>query len=438
MAENIAFFDPDRGLERVIECARTACVHDEITGFPMGYDTLVGEMGATFSRGQKQRIFLARALYHRPRILILDEGTANLDAAKEAEVNTNLAALRLTRIMVAHRPETIASARRVVELRGGQLFDRPAAPTGARGSAANAHAASAGGPANTCNAESPASAESPDILSGLHLTGGGALLAGCAHHDDPHKAPRIAYQQSLPEAYVGGLPAGALAGPVSGPITGGIAQPDVRRDWWRSAGDPLLDKLVGMALVSNNDRAAAAARIGQASALARAARGAQLGRVDAGLDGTRSGPLRGGAGTAADTVLGANINLGWDPDLFGKLRADRRAARAELRAARLELEDVRRIVVNDLVRAYVSYRLTEARLVNTELSRKAQQEIMDTIERRYQLGLAVETDREQARLQLLQVRALVPRLVDERNQLRARIAILMGEAPQNVTALLRA
>lgn len=121
VAENIAFFDPDMDLERVIECAQTACVHEEIIGFAMGYDTLVGEMGATFSGGQKQRIFLARALYHRPRILILDEGTANLDAAKEAEVNANLAALKLTRIMVAHRPETIASAERVVELRDGQL-----------------------------------------------------------------------------------------------------------------------------------------------------------------------------------------------------------------------------------------------------------------------------------------------------------------------------
>lgn len=123
IAENIAFFDPDMDLERVLECAQQACVHDEIAAFPMGYDTLVGEMGATFSGGQKQRIFLARALYHRPRILILDEGTANLDAAKEAEVNASLAALRLTRIMVAHRPETIATAKRVVEMRDGKLHE---------------------------------------------------------------------------------------------------------------------------------------------------------------------------------------------------------------------------------------------------------------------------------------------------------------------------
>ena len=123
VAENIAFFDPDIDLELVLDCAQLACVHDEIVAFPMGYDTLVGEMGATFSGGQKQRIFLARALYHRPRILILDEGTANLDHAKEAEINANLAALNLTRIIVAHRPEAIASAQRVLELRDGQLHE---------------------------------------------------------------------------------------------------------------------------------------------------------------------------------------------------------------------------------------------------------------------------------------------------------------------------
>lgn len=121
VAENIAFFDPDMDLEFVLHCAQLACIHDEIAAFPMGYDTLVGEMGASFSGGQKQRLFLARALYHRPKILLLDEGTANLDQSKEAEVNANLAALNITRIMVAHRPETIASAGRVVEMRDGVL-----------------------------------------------------------------------------------------------------------------------------------------------------------------------------------------------------------------------------------------------------------------------------------------------------------------------------
>ncbi len=127
VADNIAFFDPEMDLEFVIRCAQLACIHEEIIAFPMGYDTLVGEMGASFSGGQKQRLFLARALYHRPKILILDEGTANLDQAKEAEVNANLAALNITRIMVAHRPDTISSAGRVVEMRDGVLRAVPPA-----------------------------------------------------------------------------------------------------------------------------------------------------------------------------------------------------------------------------------------------------------------------------------------------------------------------
>ena len=123
VAENIAFFDPEMDLDFVLHCAELACIHDEIAAFPMGYDVLVGEMGASFSVGQKQRLFLTRALYHRPKILLLDEGTANLDQRKEAEVNANLAALNITRIMVAHRPETIATAQRMVEMRVGVLRD---------------------------------------------------------------------------------------------------------------------------------------------------------------------------------------------------------------------------------------------------------------------------------------------------------------------------
>jgi ATP-binding cassette subfamily B protein RaxB len=82
-------------------------------------------MGTGLSGGQKQRLLLARALYRRPRILIMDEGTSNLDVAKEREVNQHVAALGITRITIAHRPETIAAAGRVLVLDGGRLWERP-------------------------------------------------------------------------------------------------------------------------------------------------------------------------------------------------------------------------------------------------------------------------------------------------------------------------
>ena len=85
---------------------------------PMGYESLVGDM-STLSGGQKQRVLLARALYRRPRILILDEGTSHLDVETEKAVNAALSNLAITRLVVAHRPETLRAAGRVITLEGG-------------------------------------------------------------------------------------------------------------------------------------------------------------------------------------------------------------------------------------------------------------------------------------------------------------------------------
>jgi ATP-binding cassette subfamily B protein RaxB len=123
IAENIAFFDPQPDFARIEACARMAEVHDDIAGMPMQYNTLVGDMGTVFSGGQKQRILLARALYRQPRILFLDEATSHLDVARERCVNEAVRQLKLTRVIVAHRSETIASADRVVKLVGGRIVN---------------------------------------------------------------------------------------------------------------------------------------------------------------------------------------------------------------------------------------------------------------------------------------------------------------------------
>ena len=121
IADNIGFFDTEADSARVEQCARLACVNDEIEALPMGYHTLIGDMGASLSGGQRQRILLARALYKRPRILFLDEATSALDVDRERLVNQAIRGLNITRVIVAHRPETIASASRVIVLQGGRV-----------------------------------------------------------------------------------------------------------------------------------------------------------------------------------------------------------------------------------------------------------------------------------------------------------------------------
>ena len=121
IAENIAFFDPDIDMAGVVRAATLACIHREIIAKPMQYETLVGDMGSALSGGEKQRVLLARALYRRPKILFMDEGTSSLDVVTEREVNASIRSLGITRIIVAHRPETIRTADRVAALADGRL-----------------------------------------------------------------------------------------------------------------------------------------------------------------------------------------------------------------------------------------------------------------------------------------------------------------------------
>ncbi len=121
IADNIAFFDPEARFEQVVEAAQSAAIHEDILALPMGYETPVGDLGASLSGGQKQRILLARALYRQPSILLLDEATSHLDVPCERRINARIAALSITRIVIAHRPETIAAADRVLEFVDGRL-----------------------------------------------------------------------------------------------------------------------------------------------------------------------------------------------------------------------------------------------------------------------------------------------------------------------------
>ena len=123
VADNICCFDESFDLDWMKSCAETACIDDEIMHMPMGYNSLIGDMGTFLSGGQKQRLVLARALYRRPRILFMDEGTSHLDVALEARLNAAIQGLGLTRIVIAHRPETIASASRVLMVREGLVVE---------------------------------------------------------------------------------------------------------------------------------------------------------------------------------------------------------------------------------------------------------------------------------------------------------------------------
>jgi len=121
IADNISFFSAQPDREWLQQCARVASIHDDILVLPMGYQTLIGDLGVALSGGQKQRLLLARALYKRPQVLFLDEATSSLDVDRERTVNQAVKQLALTRVIVAHRPETIASAARVIALDEGQV-----------------------------------------------------------------------------------------------------------------------------------------------------------------------------------------------------------------------------------------------------------------------------------------------------------------------------
>lgn len=122
VAENVVLFSENIDRDHVFRCLDDACLLHDIEQLPQGLDTELGDRGGMLSGGQKQRLLIARALYRRPKILLLDEATSHLDIPGERAVVTMLARLNMTRIIVAHRPHTIAGADRVIRM--NELSDR--------------------------------------------------------------------------------------------------------------------------------------------------------------------------------------------------------------------------------------------------------------------------------------------------------------------------
>jgi ATP-binding cassette subfamily B protein RaxB len=128
IADNISLFDPDMDMQRVQHAATLARLHADVMRMPMAYLSPSGDMGSALSGGQRQRLLLARALYRRPRVLFLDEGTAHLDTATELMIADALRSMSITRIVVAHRPALLQRADRVLIVNEGRLSELGRAP----------------------------------------------------------------------------------------------------------------------------------------------------------------------------------------------------------------------------------------------------------------------------------------------------------------------
>ena len=124
VAENIRLFHPNAPFEHVVQAARVAQLHDDILALPRGYDTRISPNGGALSGGQRQRLALARAIVHRPPIMVLDEATSALDAVTEAAIERYLSTRACTRIVIAHRLSTVRDADVIFVVDGGAVVEQ--------------------------------------------------------------------------------------------------------------------------------------------------------------------------------------------------------------------------------------------------------------------------------------------------------------------------
>ena len=126
IAENIGYAMPDASMEDIMEAARAANIHDDITALPEGYQTQVGEQGMRLSGGQKQRVAIARAILRRAPIIILDEATASVDVETERQIQRAIANIagQCTIIAIAHRLSTIRNADQILVFEDGHIIEQ--------------------------------------------------------------------------------------------------------------------------------------------------------------------------------------------------------------------------------------------------------------------------------------------------------------------------
>jgi ATP-binding cassette subfamily B protein len=124
LRENVALTAPGAQLDRVMSACKVACLHDDITEMPMGYDTVISDGGGSLSGGQRQRVAIARAVIRNPGLMLLDEATSALDNSTEKRVIENLERQRCTRITVAHRLSTVRNADLIVVMDKGRIIEQ--------------------------------------------------------------------------------------------------------------------------------------------------------------------------------------------------------------------------------------------------------------------------------------------------------------------------